>query len=233
MPEPEEKEILNEEEEKIEASAAEEESTPEAETAPEEPEGQDEEEKIAIDYAQLAKIIESLLFVASEPAPIERLASALEQAPEDIELALLALAETLQDRGIRLQRHHDRVQLVTMPEAADAIEVFLGLDLTTKLSRAALEALAIIAYRQPITRPQIEAIRGVSSDGVIRTLLHRGLVQEVGRLETAGRPVLFGTTPDFLNYFGISSLDELPPLEDDDMAALTERIEMMGQEREE
>jgi len=190
------------------------------------------EEKIAIDYTQLAKIIESLLFVASEPAPIERLASALEQTPEDIELALLALAETLQDRGIRLQRHHDRVQLVTMPEAADAIEVFLGLDLTTKLSRAALEALAIIAYRQPITRPQIEAIRGVSSDGVIRTLLHRGLVQEVGRLETAGRPVLFGTTPDFLNYFGISSLDELPPLEDDDMAALTERIEMMGQEKE-
>ncbi len=179
------------------------------------------------DYAQISRLLESLLFVAGEPAPIERLASALEQSIEDIELALLMLAESLQNRGIRLQRHHDTVQLVTMPEAADVIEIYLGLDLTSKLSRAALETLAIIAYRQPITRPQIEAIRGVSSDGVIRTLLHRGLVQEIGRLETAGRPMLFGTTPDFLNYFGISSLEELPPLEDEDMAALSERIEMM------
>ncbi len=180
----------------------------------------------APDYEHLARLLESLLFVAGEPAPIERLAAALEHTEEDVELALALLAERLHDRGIRLQRHLDQVQLVTMPEAADAVEAYLGLDLTTKLSRAALETLAIIAYRQPITRPQIEAIRGVSSDGVIRTLLHRGLVQEVGRLDTAGRPVLFGTTPDFLNYFGISSLDELPPLEDEDLDALTERIEM-------
>ncbi len=192
-----------------------------------------EETQPAPDYEWLARLLESLLFVAGEPAPIERLASALEQSVEDIELALLLLAEQLQKRGIRLQRHHDRVQLVTMPEAADVIEVYLGLDLTTKLSRAALETLAIIAYRQPITRPQIEAIRGVSSDGVIRTLLHRGLVQEVGRLETAGRPILFGTTPDFLNYFGISSLEELPPLEDEDMEALSERIIMMDEIAEE
>ena len=184
------------------------------------------------DYSKLIPLLESLLFVAGEPAPIERLASALEQTPEDIEVALRMLTESLQDRGIRVQRHHDTVQLVTMPEAADVIELYLGLDLTTKLSRAALETLAIIAYRQPITRPQIEAIRGVSSDGVIRTLLHRGLVQEIGRLETAGRPMLFGTTPDFLNYFGVSSLDELPPLEDEDMDALAERIEMMGVEEE-
>ncbi len=186
------------------------------------------EEAPGPDFNDLARLLESLLFVAGEPAPVERLAAALEQPIEDVEMALLLLAETLQSRGIRLQRHHDRVQLVTMPEAADVIEVYLGLDLTTKLSRAALETLAIIAYRQPITRPQIEAIRGVSSDGVIRTLLHRGLVQEVGRMETAGRPVLFGTTPDFLNYFGISSLEVLPPLEDEDMDALTERIEMLG-----
>ena len=205
--------------EQVETMAAE---TPEAEDV-----------AIVTDYAQLAKFLESLLFVAGEPAPIERLASALDCSAEDVELALLMLAETLQERGIRLQRHHDTVQLVTMPEAADVIEVYLGLDLTTKLSRAAMETLAIIAYRQPVTRPQIEAIRGVSSDGVIRTLLHRGLVQEVGRMETAGRPVLFGTTPDFLNYFGISSLEELPPLEDEDMDALTERIEMMEAGEEE
>ena len=186
-----------------------------------------------LDYAQLSRLLESLLFVAGEPAPIERLASALDAPEEQIETALTLLAETLRTRGIRLQRHHNTVQLVSMPEASDAIEVYLGLDLTTKLSRAALETLAIIAYRQPMTRPQIEAIRGVSSDGVIRTLLHRGLVQEVGRLETAGRPMLFGTTPDFLNYFGISSLEELPPLEDEDVDALTERIEMMGAGAEE
>ena len=180
----------------------------------------------APDYEQLVRLLESLLFVAGEPAPVERLAAALEQPEEVIEEALARLADSLRDRGIRLQRHRDTVQLVTMPEASDVIEVYLGLDLTTKLSRAALETLAIIAYRQPITRPQIEAIRGVSSDGVIRTLLHRGLIQELGRLETAGRPVLFGTTPDFLNYFGISSLDELPPLEDEDVEALAERIEM-------
>ena len=189
---------------------------------------QDEERTSSFsDVAELAIYLESLLFVAGEPAPIERLASALGQTTEAIEQGLAHLAIQLQNRGIRLQRHHDTVQLVTMPEAADVIEVYLGLDLTTKLSRAALETLAIIAYRQPITRPQIEAIRGVSSDGVIRTLLHRGLIQEVGRLDTAGRPMLFGTTPDFLNYFGISSLDDLPPLDDEDIDAITERIEMM------
>ena len=185
------------------------------------------------EFERLARLLESLLFVAGEPAPVERLATALDCSVEDVEKGLELLAEKLRDRGIRLQRHLDTVQLVTMPEAADVIEAYLGLDLTTKLSRAALETLAIIAYRQPITRPQIEAIRGVSSDGVIRTLLHRGLVQEVGRLETAGRPVLFGTTPDFLNYFGISSLDELPPLEDEDMIALTERIELREQKEKE
>ena len=190
------------------------------------------EEAIVFDYAKLSNLLESLLFVAGEPAPVERLASALDVTLEDVEKGLLLLAEDLRERGIRLQRHHDSVQLVTMPEAADVIEVYLGLDLTTKLSRAALETLAIIAYRQPITRPQIEAIRGVSSDGVIRTLLHRGLIQEIGRMETPGRPMLFGTTPDFLNYFGISSLQDLPPLDEDDVAALTERIEMMGEEKE-
>ncbi len=190
----------------------------------------EEEPVVAIDYAQLEKQVESLLFVAGEPAPIERLAAALQQPPEAIEQALKSLEANLQDRGIRLQRHQQQVQLVSMPEAADAIEAFLGLNLNTKLSRAALETLAIIAYRQPITRPQLEAIRGVSSDGVIRTLLHRGLVQEVGRQETAGRPILFGTTPDFLNYFGISSLEALPPLEEEDIEALSERIEMINEQ---
>jgi len=106
------------------------------------------------------------------------------------------------------------VQLVTAPEAASYVERFLGLEARTRLSRAALEALAIIAYRQPITRPEIEAIRGVSSDSVLRTLLRVGLIEEVGRASTVGRPILYGTTFEFLQHFGLRSLHELPDLEE-------------------
>jgi len=93
------------------------------------------------------------------------------------------------------------------------VERFLGLEATSRLSRAALETLAIIAYRQPISRPQVDAIRGVNSDGVIRSLLSKGLIEEVGRAEGPGRPILYGTTAAFLQAFGLTSLDELPPLE--------------------
>jgi segregation and condensation protein B len=93
------------------------------------------------------------------------------------------------------------------------VSKFLGLEATARLSRAALEALAIIAYRQPITRPGIDAIRGVSSDGVLKSLLNKGLIQEAGRTEGPGRPILFSTTADFLQHFGLSSLEDLPPFE--------------------
>jgi segregation and condensation protein B len=102
--------------------------------------------------------------------------------------------------------------LTTAPEMADLIETFLGLEATTHLSRAALETLAIISYRQPVTRPQVDAIRGVNSDGVMKSLLGKGLLQEVGRTDGPGRPILYGTTPEFLQHFGLSSLSELPPL---------------------
>jgi segregation and condensation protein B len=102
--------------------------------------------------------------------------------------------------------------LATVPEAGPHIERFLGLDLTSRLSQAALESLALIAYRQPITRAQVEAIRGVNCDGVLRTLLARGLVEPVGRLEQAGRPYLYGTTFQFLQYFGLDGLEQLPSL---------------------
>ncbi|MHA1572719.1 MAG: SMC-Scp complex subunit ScpB, partial [Alphaproteobacteria bacterium] len=114
--------------------------------------------------------------------------------------------------GLHVTRVGTRVQLVTMPDAAPVVERFLGISRSGKLSGAALETLAIIAYRQPITRAQIEAIRGVNSDGVIRTLQAKALVAPVGRLEQAGRPILLGTTFEFLQYFGIQSLDELPSL---------------------
>jgi segregation and condensation protein B len=156
--------------------------------------------------------IESLLFVATEAVAVEQLASLLEATTEQIESALSALGGEYASRGIRLQRKGNRVQMVTAPESAELVRRFLGLELTSKLSAAGLETLAIIAYRQPATRAQIEAIRGVNSDSVLRTLVNRGLVEEQGRLEQAGRPILYGTTFDFLQQFGLSSLEQLPPL---------------------
>ncbi len=158
-------------------------------------------------------LVEALLFAAPQPVPVEQLAALLQLSLEEMEAVLGRLEAQLEDRGIRLQRHRDGVQLTTAPEAAPWIERLAGTEVTLRLSQAALETLAIIAYAQPITRPQIEAIRGVGSDGVVRTLLNAGLIAEVGRAETVGRPILYGTTAEFLQHFGLSSLRELPPLE--------------------
>ncbi len=158
-------------------------------------------------------LIESLLFVADEAVPVENLARTLEIPLEQVEQALAKLASEYQDRGIRLQRQRNRVQMVTAPESAPLVERFLGLQASTRLTPAALETLAIIAYRQPVTRPQIEAIRGVNSDGVVRSLLAKGLIEETGRLEQVGRPILYGTTFAFLQHFGLKELSELPPLD--------------------
>lgn len=160
------------------------------------------------------QLVESLLFVAAEPVTVDDLSRALELPCEAVETALAQLAVVLQSRGIRLLRHGARVQLVAAPEAAAAIERFVGgTPPAPRLSTAALETLAIIAYRQPITRAGIEALRGVDSAGAIRTLLQRGLIAEVGRLPNVGRPVLYGTTEEFLKQFGLASLDHLPPLD--------------------
>jgi len=156
--------------------------------------------------------LESLLFVADGPVSVGRLAEALESTPGQVERALADLEAACAGRGLRLQRAGTRVQLITAPEAAPCIERFLGLGARTRLSRAALETLAIVAYRHPITRPEIEAIRGVSSDSVLRTLLGVGLIEEVGRAPTVGRPILYGTTFEFLQHFGLRSMDELPSL---------------------
>lgn len=157
--------------------------------------------------------VESLLFVADGPVSVGRLAEALEVTPGQVERALTDLAVLYAGRGLRLQRAGSLVQIITAPEAASHVERFLGLEVRVQLSRAALETLAIIAYRQPITRPEIEGIRGVSSDSVLRTLLSVGLVEEIGRAPTVGRPILYGTTFEFLQHFGLSSLEELPSLD--------------------
>jgi segregation and condensation protein B len=166
----------------------------------------------------LEAAVEALLFVADSPVSVGRLAEALQVTPEQVERALDDLEATYAERGLRLQRAGSRVQLITAPQVAPAIERFLGLEVRTYLSRAALETLAIVAYRQPITTPQIEAIRGVDCQGVLKSLVARGLIEVVERLETAGRPVVYATTFEFLQYFGLANLAELPTLEDTEPA---------------
>ena len=160
----------------------------------------------------LAAKLEALLFVAAEPVASAQLAAALEVAPAVVERGLAELDESLRARGLRLQQHGGRVMLTTAPELAGLVEHFLGLEATTHLSRAALETLAIIAYRQPVTRPQIDSIRGVNSDTMLKSLLSKGLIQESGRTEGPGRPILYSTTPELLQHFGLNSTAELPPL---------------------
>jgi len=162
---------------------------------------------------ELAGIVESLLFVADAPLSVRQLADVVRCDSETIEQALSRLTQDCRTGGLRVQRQGDQVQMVTCPEAMPYVERLLGLGQSSRLSAAALETLAIVAYRQPVTRSDIEAIRGVSSDGVLRTLLGRGLVAEVGRQETVGRPVLLGTTFEFLQYFGLGGLDELPAMD--------------------
>ena len=160
-------------------------------------------------------MLESLLFVATGPVTVEQLAQATEQPSEAVETGLSALAQALTGRGLRLQRHADRVRLTTAPEASRWVQRFLGLGQDAPLSPAVLETMAIIAYRQPITKSQIEAIRGVSADHAVRTLLARGLIEEAGRAEGVGRPILYAPTPKFLEHFGLPDLGSLPPLEQD------------------
>jgi segregation and condensation protein B len=160
----------------------------------------------------LAARIEAILHVSSSPVTIRELADALQVPSLKIEGALETLAKEYEQRGIRLQHHKSAFQLTTAPEIAADVERFLNLDSTAYLTRAALEVLSIIAYQQPVTRPQIDSIRGVNSDSVLRTLLRHGLIEEVGRSDGPGRPFLYATTSEFLQYFGINDISELPPL---------------------
>ena len=162
--------------------------------------------------AAIDRYIEALLFVSEGPVSLDDLARALQVERPEVEQSVDRLLRASPGRGTHVVYAGERVQMVTAPDAAPYVEQFLGLNLSSKLSAAALETLAIIAYRQPITRAQIDAIRGVNSDGVIRSLIAKQLVAPVGRLEQVGRPVVLGTTLDFLQYFGVQSLDDLPSL---------------------
>jgi segregation and condensation protein B len=161
---------------------------------------------------RLRAVLESLLFVAQGPVDMGVLARVLRIETGQVEETLVSLAAACRDRGIRVQRDGRYVQMVTDPEAAPYVERLLGMDHEQRLSHAALEALAIIAYRQPITRAAIDAIRGVNSDRAVATLIARGLVEEAGRAATPGHPTLLATTVRFLEHFGLESPQDLPPL---------------------
>jgi len=173
---------------------------------------QKEEANLKGSALDLTARIEALLFVSPELISISQIANALNSPAREVEKSLEELDRLFINRGLRLQRVSRSVQFITAPEVSDDIQRFLDLEETTRLSRAALEVLAIIAYQEPVTRPQIDAVRGVNSDSVLRTLLRHGLIDEVGRTDGPGRPFIYATTSDFLNHFGLTSTAELPPL---------------------
>lgn len=176
--------------------------------------------------------LECLLFAAGEPVTVSDLARGL-ALPEDVtERALRSLQITLTERGSGLQlvRIAGGWQLSTRPEHAEAVGRLLARG-ANRLSRAALETLAIVAYRQPVTAPEIEAVRGVSVAGVLKTLQERRLVTEAGRKQTTGRPTLYATTADFLHYFGIAELSQLPPLDLEEPRSVPAELVTAGRER--
>jgi segregation and condensation protein B len=165
--------------------------------------------------------IEALLFVAERPLTRTELRSVARLSAEEVDERLGDLEMQLRERGIRLISSGERVMLGTSPESGPLIARYLGAD-PVRLSPAALETLAIVAYRQPVTRGVIERIRGVDSGHVVRGLLHRRLIQEQGRAESPGRPILYATSMEFMERFGLTSLDDLPPLEADIAARLAQ-----------
>lgn len=155
--------------------------------------------------------LEALLLVAESPPSIRTLAR-VTGVPDARVQSIIQEMEADQSGGIRIRRHEHSVAFVSAPEAAPYVERLLGLDTPPRLSRASLETLAIIAYHQPVTRDQVERVRGVGASGVIRSLRARDLIAPSGRLDTPGQPLLWSVTPRFLDHFGLSALDQLPPL---------------------
>jgi segregation and condensation protein B len=162
----------------------------------------------------LRPILETLLFVAADPVTPQQVARAVMIEEAEAQAALEAMrGDYGRESGLQVVRVAGGYQLRTRPEYAEYVTRFLQPD-PQRLSRQALETLAVVAYQQPITQPEIDALRGVSSSGVLKTLLERGLICEAGRKETPGRPILYSTTPDFLKHFGLCDLNELPNLEE-------------------
>jgi segregation and condensation protein B len=166
------------------------------------------------DRADLLRTLEALLFVSDEPVPAVVLAQALDVDRREVDRLAVELTSALDERaaGIVVRNVAGGWRMTTHPATAAAVERLIVGSRHARLTKAALETLAIVAYKQPVTRHQISGIRGVNSDGVLRALQDRGLIDEVGREETPGRPVLYGTSPEFLERLGLPSLSALPSL---------------------
>lgn len=182
--------------------------------------------------AQLEQAMEAILFAGGEPVPIQRIALALEQENTVIE----HLAQRLQERyqtsgsGLELLRLEDSFQLATRPELQPYVRAALEAKRGQSVSPAALEVLAVVAYNQPVTKSFVEQVRGVDCSGVLSTLVERELVEEAGRLELPGRPIAYKTTANFLRCFGLSSLEDLPPLPQDLLAQPVEETDPKEQD---
>lgn len=176
------------------------------------------------EIGDLAGLVESLLFVADRPVSLDSLAAALDVSADRVRQAIEHLEARLAGGGLQVQAVAGGYQLCTRPEHADLVRRFLQHEQGESLSRGALETLAIIAYRQPATRGDIEQVRGSSSDWHIERLLERHLIRVVGRRETVGRPMLFGTTERFLRYFGLRSLSDLPPAGERGVQVVLDRV---------
>ena len=166
-----------------------------------------------MDTNELGHVIEAILFVAGEPVDVKELQRALEVTEDETYQAISALESdySYHRRGICLKRFGQHIQLTTRAEYAPYVERLLQPIQRQSLSQSALETLAVVAYRQPVTKLEIEAVRGVKCDYSVQSLVHKGLIEEVGRKDALGRPILYGTTDKFLSHFGLSSLDQLPP----------------------
>jgi len=161
-------------------------------------------------------VIEALLFVSGEPLKLREISNIIEQDMDSTKELIFELQRKYEeeDRGIMLISINDEYQLVSKPQNSDYIQKLLKTNTRQSLSQASLETLAIIAYKQPITRVSIDEIRGVKSDRAVLTLLDKGLIKESGRMEVAGRPILYSTTEKFLLYFGLENLKQMPSLEE-------------------
>jgi segregation and condensation protein B len=179
-------------------------------------------DSIDISYPRLKNILESLLFITKKPVTLEEISTLVNVDIKLIEKCVYELLVEYQSRGMNIAKFAGGYQMVTNQQNVDFVDRLLHSPIYTTLSNAAMETLSIIAYKQPITKQAIENIRGVNSDGVVATLIDKRLIEESGRSEALGHPMMYGTTTEFLRHFGLKDLTDLAPLPMDEVTAFKE-----------
>ncbi|MFC1718220.1 SMC-Scp complex subunit ScpB [Candidatus Poribacteria bacterium] len=188
-----------------------------------------------MDLAEAKRVIEAVIFAADEPVSVDQFAQLLETLDNDTILQVIQGLQqdyAVSERSFQLVEIANGFQMRTRDEYAPWIKKFYTTEISSRLSVSALEALAIVAYKQPATRAEVEEVRGVNSDSVIRTLLERNLIRVLGRKQAPGKPMLYGTTTEFLMHFGLRDLSELPSVEEIESMLGTPKEEMRSEIRE-